>query len=239
MNKVIEFIHVSKQYKDHFIIEDLNLVIEQGEFVTIIGSSGAGKTTVLKMINQLIEPTSGEILINNKEVTNLIQLRRTIGYVPQGSILFPHLTIEQNINYVPSLDKQVEPINIDTLLDTVSLERSIKERYPDELSGGQRQRVAIARALASGGDLLLMDEPFSAVDEITRTSLQNELKQLHTSLNKTIILVTHSVEEAFKLGSKVLIFNEGKIEQYDTPEMILTNPNNDYVKSLLMNLKER
>lgn len=238
MNNVIEFINVSKQFKDHCIIDRLNLSIQQGEFISIIGSSGAGKTTVLKMINKVIEPTSGTILIEGEIPNDLITLRRNIGYVPQGSILFPHLTIEQNILYVPNLMKD-KTIDIDTLLQTVSLDTILKNRYPDELSGGQRQRVAIARALASGSNILLMDEPFSAVDEITRTTLQNELKLLHTNLHNTIILVTHSVEEALKLGTKVLVFNHGKIEQYDTPEMILNNPTNDYVKSLLVNIKEK
>ena len=185
MNNVIEFKNIKKAYEDKVVISDFNLSIEKGEFVTIIGSSGCGKTTILKMINGLIESTSGDIFIDGETIKNknLIELRRNIGYAIQGSVLFPHMTVKQNISYVPNLlnkkDKKKTEDAVYKWMKIVGLDEELKERYPFELSGGQQQRVGIARALAASPNILLMDEPFGAVDEITRNQLQIELKQIH------------------------------------------------------------
>ena len=182
MSIAVEFRNIKKAYGDNVVIENLNLKIEQGEFVSIVGSSGCGKTTTLKMVNGLIEPTSGSVLINNEDIRtkNLIELRRGIGYAIQGSVLFPHLNVEQNISYVPNLlnkkDKTKTRDAVAKWMQIVGLDEDIMHRYPNELSGGQQQRVGIARALAASQSLLLMDEPFGAVDEITREQLQKEMK---------------------------------------------------------------
>ena len=181
MSTAIEFRHIRKVYGNTVIIPDLNLKIERGEFVTLIGSSGCGKTTALKMINGLYEATKGDILVNGENIRDkdMIELRRSIGYVIQGNVLFPNMTIEENISYVPRLlnkkDKEKIEGAVNKWMKIVGLEPSMKERYPSELSGGQQQRVGIARALAASPDILLMDEPFGAVDAITRRQLQNEL----------------------------------------------------------------
>lgn len=238
MNTIIEFKNVKKAYGDKTVIENLNLKIEKSEFVTIIGSSGCGKTTMLKMINALIATTDGDILINNESIKNknLIELRRNIGYSIQGSVLFPHMNVEKNISYVPNLlnkkDKAKTKAAVSKWMKIVGLDEDIKDRFPNELSGGQQQRVGIARALAASPSILLMDEPFGAVDEITRAMLQDEIKRIHKETGITILFVTHDINEALKLGTKVLVMNEGKIEQYDTPREILHNPKTDFVKQL-------
>ncbi|EHI55819.1 hypothetical protein HMPREF9333_01034 [Johnsonella ignava ATCC 51276] len=235
----IEFSHIRKSYGDTVIIPDLNLQIEKGEFVTIVGSSGCGKTTALKMINGLYEPTSGDIFVNGENIKNIdmIRLRRSIGYAIQGSVLFPNMTVEENISYVPSLwnknDKEKTKKAVDKWMEVIGLDSSMKDRYPSELSGGQQQRVGIARALAASPDILLMDEPFGAVDAITREQLQNELKSLHKKTGITILFVTHDIEEALKLGTKVLVLDKGEIEQYDKPSEIVQNPATDFVKKLV------
>ena len=239
MNTAIEFRHIRKSYGDTVIIPDLNLEIEKGEFVTIIGSSGCGKTTALKMINGLIPPTGGDILVDGENIRNkdMITLRRGIGYAIQGSVLFPNMTVEQNISYVPSLlnkkDKERTAKAVDKWMQIIGLDPSMKERYPSELSGGQQQRVGIARALAASPDILLMDEPFGAVDAITREQLQNELKEIHKKTGITILFVTHDIEEALKLGTKVLVMDHGEIQQYGTPKELLQNPATDFVKKLV------
>lgn len=239
MSVAVEFRNIKKAYGENVVIEDLNLKIEQGEFVSIVGSSGCGKTTTLKMVNGLIEPTSGSVFVNNEDIKskNLIELRRGIGYAIQGSVLFPHLNVEQNISYVPNLlnkkDKTKTRDAVAKWMQIVGLDEEIMHRYSNELSGGQQQRVGIARALAASPSLLLMDEPFGAVDEITREQLQKEMKRIHKETKITILFVTHDINEALKLGTKVLVMHQGKIEQYDTPKNILNHPASDYVNQLV------
>ena len=241
MSAIIEFRHIKKAYGDKIIIDDFNLSVEQGDFVTIIGSSGCGKTTILKMINGLVEPTEGTILINNENIIgkDMIQLRRNIGYAIQGSVLFPHMTVDQNISYVPNLlnkrDKQKTKAAVSKWMQIVGLDEEMKARYPDELSGGQQQRVGIARALAASPDLLLMDEPFGSVDEITRGQLQIELRQIYEKTGITVLFVTHDISEALKLGTKVLVIDKGVIQQYASPEELLNNPATDFVRQLVDN----
>ncbi|WP_288221516.1 ABC transporter ATP-binding protein [uncultured Clostridium sp.] len=239
MEEIIRFDDVKKSYGEKTIIENFNLSIEKGEFLTIIGSSGCGKTTILKMINGLIEPEYGNIFIKNRNINeeNIIDLRRNIGYAIQGGVLFPHMTIEENISYVPNLlnkkNKEKTKEAVKKWISIVGLEEDMLERYPDELSGGQQQRVGIARALAASPDILLMDEPFGAVDEITRGQLQEEILDIHNRTGITIVFVTHDIAEAVKLGTKVLVMNEGKIEQYSSSKELLKNPNTDFVKALV------
>lgn len=239
MSTAIEFRHIRKVYGNTVIIPDLNLKIERGEFVTLIGSSGCGKTTALKMINGLYEATKGDILVNGENIRDkdMIELRRRIGYVIQGNVLFPNMTIEENISYVPRLlnkkDKEKIEGAVNKWMKIVGLEPSMKERYPSELSGGQQQRVGIARALAASPDILLMDEPFGAVDAITRRQLQNELMKIHRETGITILFVTHDIEEALKLGTKMLVMECGEIQQYGTPAEILRKPATDFVKELV------
>ena len=239
MSTVIEFKNIKKSYDDHVVISNLNLSIEKGEFVTIIGSSGCGKTTALKMVNGLITPTSGDILINGENIKekNLTDLRRNIGYAIQGSVLFPHMTVEKNISYVPNLlnkkEKGKTQAAVSKWMKIVGLDESLKDRYPSELSGGQQQRVGIARALAASPEILLMDEPFGAVDEITRGQLQTELKHIHAQTGITILFVTHDISEALKLGTKVLVMDHGEIQQYAKPDELLKNPATDFVNQLV------
>lgn len=237
MEPIIEFKDIKKDYDKNVVIPNLNLSINKGEFITIIGTSGSGKTTVLKMMNGLIEPTSGMIQIHGKDIKkqNLIQLRRKMGYVIQGSMLFPHLTVKQNIAYVPQLEKKkVDHQLIEEWLQKVQLDPSLKDKYPSELSGGQQQRVAIARGLIHQPDILLMDEPFGAVDEITRRQLQDEILKIYQQTKTTILFVTHDIQEALKLGTRVLIMDQGIIQQFDTPKHIVKAPANDYVKRLVL-----
>ncbi len=233
---MIEYKNISKRYNEKYIIEGFNLDVAQGEFVTIVGASGSGKTTILKMINGLIEPTSGEILVEGRLISeqDIILLRRSIGYAIQGSILFPHLTVEQNIAYVPHLkgEKNIKPM-IQQWIKSVGLSEEMLKRYPWELSGGEQQRVGIARAMITNPQIILMDEPFGAVDEITRSQLQKLIKRLHADSGATILFVTHDISEALYLGTKTLIINGGKIEQFATPDEIKNAPANDYVRSLI------
>ena len=237
---IIKMKHIKKTYDDKIIIKDLNLDINKGEFITVIGSSGCGKTTVLKMINGLNTPDKGDIFINGKNIKNenIIELRRKIGYSIQGSALFPHLTVEKNISYVLDLinEKNKDEIkeSILKLIKVVGLEDNILNRYPDQLSGGQQQRVGIARALAAQPDILLMDEPFGAVDEITRKQLQNEIVKIHKDLGVTTIFITHDIKEALKLGTRVLVMDKGEIVQFNKPEIIKNHPANDFVKERVL-----
>jgi len=234
---MITFTHIYKSYNGKEIIPDFNLTIESGTFLTIIGTSGSGKTTVLKMINGLVLPDKGEIHINGKNILaeDLIALRRNIGYVIQGNILFPHLTVAENIAYVLHL-KKYSPTDIERILtkklQQVNLPPELTNRFPHQLSGGQQQRVGIARALAASPAIILMDEPFGALDSITRQQLQRELKALHQQTGVTIVFVTHDITEALTLGTKVLVLDKGIIQQYDTPEMIKQHPANEFVKQL-------
>jgi osmoprotectant transport system ATP-binding protein len=233
---------VTKKYdaQSEPAVDNITMEIPAGEIVMLVGPSGCGKTTTMKMINRLIEPTSGRILIGDDDVTkrNPDELRRHIGYVIQGAGLFPHLTVGDNIAIVPRLlkwDKNRIAARVDELLDLVSLDPSqYRDRYPRELSGGQQQRVGVARALAADPPVLLMDEPFGAVDPITRQRLQDELLRLQDELRKTIVFVTHDFDEAVKLGDRIAILQVGsKIVQYDSPERILAEPANDFVRSFV------
>lgn len=239
----VELKHIKKSYDQNPVLADFDLTVPKGEFVTMIGSSGCGKTTVLKMINGLIEPDEGEILLDGESIRgkDMTKLRRNIGYAIQGSVLFPHMTVEDNISYVPNLlnkrDRQRTKQAVKKWMDIVGLSPELKERYPDELSGGQQQRVGIARALAASPELLLMDEPFGAVDEITRGQLQDELRRIYEKTGITVLFVTHDISEALKLGTKVLVMDQGKIVQYDTPQEILAHPASPFVERLIR--KER
>ena len=217
-------------------VDNVSLTIPAGETVMLVGPSGCGKTTTMKMINRLIEPTGGRILIGEEDVTkiNADQLRRRIGYVIQGAGLFPHMSVADNIALVPRLlkwDKKRVSDRVDELLELVNLDAGqYRDRYPRELSGGQQQRVGVARGLAADPPVLLMDEPFGAVDPITRARLQDELLRLQDELGKTIVFVTHDFDEAVKLGDRIAILQVGsQIVQYDTPENILAHPADDFV----------
>ena len=235
----IEYRDICKCYGEKSVLEHLNLKIPRGEFVTMIGSSGSGKTTALKMVNRLIEPTSGDVLVDGRNVRDAdpIQLRRNIGYAIQGSVLFPHMTVEENISYVPNLlnkhDHERTRKAVRTWMDIVGLSKDLLERYPSELSGGQQQRVGIARALAASPDILLMDEPFGAVDEITRGQLQVEISRIHRETGITVMFVTHDIGEALRLGTHVLVLDEGKVQQYGAPEEILARPATAFVEQLV------
>jgi len=236
---LIKFENISKKFKNTTVLSDVSFEIEKGKLVAIIGESGCGKTTTLKMINGLITPTSGKIYINNEDIStkNVIDLRRNMGYVIQQTGLFPHMTIRENIELIPKVqNKNPEDITQQTynLMDMVGLDcDKFLNRYPVELSGGQQQRVGVARAFATNPDKILMDEPFSALDPITRSSLQDELVNLQSKLKKTIIFVTHDMDEAIKISDKMCIMDKGKIIQYDTPENILKNPVNDFVSQFV------
>lgn len=235
----IEFCHVSKDYDGKLALDDVSLAIARGEFVCVIGSSGGGKTTLLKMVNGLIEPSAGDVLVEGRNVReqDLIQLRRNIGYAIQGSVLFPHMTVEQNIAYVPNLlngnDHARTRKAVRTWMGIVGLEEELLGRYPAELSGGQQQRVGIARALAASPDILLMDEPFGAVDEITREQLQVELRRIFDETGITVMFVTHDIEEALRLATKVAVVDDGHVQQYATPDELVEAPATDFVRRLV------
>lgn len=239
MDTAIEFKHVKKVYGEKVIIDDFNLKITPGEFLTVVGSSGCGKTTILKMINGLIIPDEGQVLVHDQctQAVDLIELRRGIGYAIQGSVLFPHMTVAQNIAYVPNLlnknDKKRTYEALSKWMKIVGLDEELIHRYPSELSGGQQQRVGIARALAASQDILLMDEPFGAVDEITRSTLQDEILRIHHQENITIIFVTHDINEALKLGSRVMVMDQGKVVQLASPREILEHPKTEFVRKLV------
>ena len=239
METMIEFQHIRKSYGPQVVLNDFQLSIEKGAFVTMIGSSGCGKTTALKLINGLLIPDEGTIRIEGTDIQTMDQnvLRRNIGYAIQGSVLFPHMSVEQNIAYVPSLlnrrDRQRTRDAVDKWMKIVHLPQELKDRYPWELSGGQQQRVGIARALAASPHILLMDEPFGAVDSITRTQLQKEIKAIHEDSVITIVFVTHDINEAQYLGTRVLVMDQGAIQQYDTPDQIRSRPATDFVRQLI------
>ena len=224
---------------DEPAVKDLSMDIYQGEIVVLVGPSGCGKTTTMKMINRIIEPTDGRIFLEGEDVTgvNPDNLRRRIGYVIQQIGLFPHMTIADNIATVPRMlgwDKQKTSDRIDELLETVSINKSYRDRYPKELSGGQRQRIGVARAMAADPQVLLMDEPFGAIDPITRDRLQDEFLRLQEEIQKTIVFVTHDIDEAIKMGDRIAILQEQSvIAQYDTPENILTDPASEFVEDFV------
>ncbi|MEK4531405.1 betaine/proline/choline family ABC transporter ATP-binding protein [Solibacillus sp. FSL K6-1554] len=219
-------------------VDNLTLDIKKGEFIAFIGTSGSGKTTALRMLNRMVEPTSGMISINGKEITKLnpVTLRRTIGYVIQQIGLMPHMTIRENITLVPRLlqwSKEKRDETAKYLLSLVNLPEAYLDYYPSQLSGGQQQRIGVIRALAAEQDIILMDEPFGALDPITRDTLQDLIKELQKTLDKTIIFVTHDMDEAIKLADRIAIMHEGKLVQFDTPDNILASPANDFVKEFI------
>lgn len=235
----IEYRDVTKAYGEKTVLSHFDLRVQKGEFLTIVGSSGCGKTTALKMVNRLIEPTSGDVLVGGRNVRDVdaIELRRSIGYAIQGSVLFPHMTVEENVSYVPNLlnrrDRARTERAVSKWMDIVGLPQDMLDRYPAELSGGQQQRVGIARALAASPDTLLMDEPFGAVDEITRGQLQTEIARIHRECGITIMFVTHDIGEALRLGTRVLVLDAGRIQQYGTPQEILARPATEFVERLV------
>jgi osmoprotectant transport system ATP-binding protein len=244
---MIQLRNVCKSYDagKNFAVRDISFEVRQGELLVLLGSSGCGKTTTLKMINRLIEPTSGTIEIDGQDAAtvNPVQLRRQIGYVFQGIGLFPHMTIAQNVALVPKLlgwpsDKTTK--RVDELLELVGLPSAdYRNRKPRQLSGGQRQRVGFARALAAGPKIMLLDEPFGALDPITRDSLQNEFLQIHKKLSLTAVMVTHDMTEAILLGSRIAVMNEGKLLRIGTPHELLTDPQHEYVESLMQSPKRQ
>lgn len=236
---MIRFEHVTKQYGDNVILNDLNFEIEEGKFVILIGPSGCGKTTTLKMINRLIDPNSGHIYIDDKDINTIDKpaLRRSIGYVIQQIGLFPNMTVAQNISVVPRLLKypkeKCDQI-VHELLEMVNMPyEQYAHKYPSEMSGGQQQRIGVLRALAASPPIVLMDEPFGALDPMTRTVLQEEVKKLQRKLNKTIIFVTHDMEEAISLADVIIFMDKGEIAQIASPEEMLRNPANDLICSFL------
>ena len=237
---MIRLIKISKSFDGgrSYAVKELSLDVAEGKTLVLLGSSGCGKTTTLKMINRLIEPTSGTIEVDGQDVTSQdpVLLRRKIGYVFQEIGLFPHMTIEQNVAIVPKLlgwDKNRRRVRAHELLEVMGLDPGIfADRYQDELSGGQQQRVGVARALAADPDYLLMDEPFGALDALTRDTLQQELLSLKGRLRKTIIFVTHDILEAITLGDEIAILHNGRLEQIGTKEEVLTSPKTEFVAEL-------
>src|SRR4051794_30264549 len=238
---MIRLDHVSKRYPDGTAaVEDLSLDVADGEVAVLVGPSGCGKTTTMKMINRLVEPTSGRILLDGEDVTKVdpVKLRRRMGYVIQQVGLFPHLTVAENVATVPHLlgwDRAKVHARVDELLELVGLEpATFRKRYPEQLSGGQRQRVGVARALGADPPVLLMDEPFGAIDPITRERLQSEFLRLQAELHKTIVFVTHDIEEAVRLGDRIAILRAGGVlEQYDTPSAVPGRPASPFVATFV------
>lgn len=242
MSEKIIIRNCTADYGQGEVLKDVSFTAQDGEFVVLIGSSGCGKTTLLKLINGLLSPKSGEVAVDGENLRDcdLTKLRRRIGYVVQGAKLFPHMTVADNICYVPSLSKKMEKEEkqalVEEMLALVQLPAELAGRFPSQLSGGQQQRVGIARALAARPQLLLMDEPFGAVDEITRRGLQKQIKQLQKQMNITTVFVTHDIREASKLGDRVVVMNAGKIVQQGVPEELKKNPADEFVRQLLEEL---
>ncbi|ATU93199.1 ABC transporter ATP-binding protein [Phyllobacterium zundukense] len=238
---MINMEHVTKRYAEGGVasVDDLSLVVPEGTTTALIGPSGCGKTTTMRMINRLIDPTEGKIVVNGEDVTKVdpVNLRRHIGYVIQQVGLFPHMTIAQNIAAVPKLLGWAEAkikSRTEELLHLVGLDpREMLKRYPRQLSGGQRQRIGVARALAADPPVLLMDEPFGAIDPIARTRLQDEFRQILQRVRKTVVLVTHDLDEAIRLGDRIAIMKSGKIVQYDTPDTVLSHPADAFVENFV------
>ena len=247
MAHAIEFQNVTKTFQGSLrnAVDHINFTAEEGEFITILGSSGCGKTTLLKMINRLYEPDTGKIILFGEDISSMdpVKLRRRIGYVMQQIGLFPNMTVGRIIAMVPNLlkwEKQKTHARVDQLLTMAGLApEEYRNRYPAQLSGGQQQRVGLARALAADPKIMLLDEPFGAIDSIPRARLQEELLTLHRGMKKTFLFVTHDIEEAFKLGTRVMIMNEGHILQFDTPEQIILHPADGFVSSLVESAREK
>jgi len=237
---MIEFRSVTKKFDDGTVaVDDFSLVLPSRKTTVLVGSSGSGKTTLLRMINRMVDPTSGSVAIDDADIaqTEPVKLRRSIGYVMQNSGLLPHFKVIDNVATVPVLNgvprKQARAQALE-LLDTVGLNRDIADRYPSQLSGGQQQRVGVARGLAANPNILLMDEPFGAVDPIVRAELQQEIIRLQRELDKTVVFVTHDIDEAFLLGDQVVILEKGaKVAQIGSPNEILQNPASDFVADFI------
>lgn len=234
-----------KKYDGKYVIDDLNLAIKKGEIFVLVGPSGSGKTTTLKMINGLSKPSAGDIYFKGKSLNeyNLQKMRWNMGYVLQQIALFPTMTVKQNIEVIPEMlgwEKQKRADRVDELLQKVGLSPDIyRDRMPRELSGGEQQRIGIIRAIAASPDVILMDEPFSALDPISRNSLQELVLSLHEELGTTIVFVTHNMEEAIKLGDRIAFMKDGEIIQCDTPEQLLMNPKTTTFGISLMNRNRR
>lgn len=241
MSTAVEFKDVSKSFPgmSHPALDHVSLKIEEGELVCVLGTSGGGKTTLIKLINRLHDPDAGQVLVEGRDVAQAdpVELRRGIGYVIQQTGLFPHMTVAENIACVPEIlkwDRARITARVDELLNLVGLDPvEFKDRYPRQLSGGQQQRVGLARALAANPSLMLFDEPFGAIDAITRATLQDELLRIHRGSGKTFIFVTHDIAEALKLGTKVLVLDQGRVQQYGTPREVLESPATPFVRALL------
>jgi osmoprotectant transport system ATP-binding protein len=237
---MIRFANVSKKYNDGFqALKNIDLELESGKIHAIIGPSGCGKSTTMKLVNRLIKPTNGNVFINNEDISKIdpVQLRRKIGYVIQNIGLFPHMTIADNVAAVPRLlkwDEQKTQTKVNELLSMVHLDPSIyRDRKPRELSGGQQQRVGVIRALAAEPEIILMDEPFSALDPISREQLQNELVNVQEELKKTIVFVTHDMDEAIKIADNIVLMKDGEVVQVGSPDYILRHPANEFVKDFI------
>ncbi|RQH01366.1 ABC transporter ATP-binding protein [Natrarchaeobius oligotrophus] len=235
----IAFENVTKVYDDGTeAVTDVSFSVSSGETATLVGPSGCGKTTTMKMVNALVEPTTGTVSVDETPVSEYdpIELRRKVGYVIQDIGLFKHMTIEENVGIVPDIvgwsDDRIEN-RVTELLELVRLDDDVRTKYPQELSGGQQQRVGVARALAAEPEVMLMDEPFGALDPITREQLQNEFLDIQAGLDVTIVFVTHDIDEALKMGDKVAVLQDGELIQYDPPAELLRNPNNAFVESFL------
>ena len=236
---MIQLIDVTKAFKNNVVLDGISMDFRDGELTVLIGPSGCGKTTTLKMINRLIPATGGRILIDGEDIESIdkVKLRRNMGYVIQQGGLFPHMTIRQNIEIIEKLEGKDEYQilkNTERLMEMVDMDAGkFLDRYPSELSGGQQQRIGVIRALANDPDYVLLDEPFSALDPLTRSSLQDELSDLHRKMGKTMIFVTHDMDEAIKIADRICIMKDGRILQYDTPEEILRRPANDFVANFV------
>lgn len=235
---MITFENVYKKYNTSYALKNISLTINDGEFICVIGTSGSGKTTLMRMINHMIEPTSGTITINNKNILdyNEVELRRKIGYVIQNIGLFPHMTIKENIMLVPNLlkwNEQKKAGIAEDLMKKVDLPLDYLNKKPRHLSGGQQQRVGVIRSLAANQQIILMDEPFGALDNITRESLQSLIKNIQQEMNKTIVFVTHDIDEAIKLSDRIIVMHQNEIVQFDTPKEIITRPANEFVQQLI------
>lgn len=236
---MIEFKNVTKLYPNgKKAVDNISLEFDTGEFIVFIGTSGSGKTTSMRMINRMIEPTEGEILIDGENIQkkNAVELRRKIGYVIQQIGLMPHMTIYENIVLVPKLlgwPEERQKSTAEDLIKRVDLPTEFLDRYPSELSGGQQQRIGVIRALAADQNIILMDEPFGALDPITRDALQELVKHLQQEMGKTVVFVTHDMDEALKLADRIVIMQKGKVVQFDTPDNILANPANEFVEDFI------
>jgi osmoprotectant transport system ATP-binding protein len=247
MSVAAEFLNIIKRFPNanYNALDDVSLAINEGELVTILGTSGCGKTTLLKMVNRIFEPDSGEIRLFGRDIKEMdpVKLRRGIGYVIQQVGLFPHMTIYNNIATVPKIlgwDKDRIETRVEELFQLVNLDsKEFKSRYPAQLSGGQQQRIGLARALAADPSLMLMDEPFGAIDAINRENLQDELLRIHEKSKKTFLFVTHDINEAFKLGTRVLIMDKGQVKQFGTPREILRNPADEFVTTLIRSAEKQ